>query len=333
MLTISGTSGVPPTALPFLVGQVCFFAMEVAPSGFLVCNGAAVSRTTYAALFSAIGTIHGVGDGATTFNLPDLRGEFIRGADMGRGADAGRGFGSFQAAAGGGGGPTGVAEWQSARNPYGENNGGGVIPVPTDGNWSGWAVTGRSLDGDDHHIRMRNHPSNTNSGINHPRNVALLPCVYVGTPVAATFTAATLGWQPNAAILESIQDVPDTTIGSAYVELVFRSDGSITGTANANAYLSALGVNYGANFEVSAEITTLNPGYRFTVFGVNVTNVGHQSEWFNLSSDRSIIAFSNDTGSGVLTTEATGTIRIRPAGQTTGIISIPFHLRATSNAD
>ena len=333
MMTISGSTGIPPNALPFLVGQVCFFALSDAPSGFLVCDGASVSRTVYAELFDAMGTLHGAGNGTTTFNLPDLRGEFIRGLDLGRGIDAGRILGSFQAAAGGGGGPTGVAEWQSARNPYGENDGGGVIPVPTDGSWSGWAVTGRSLDRDDHHIRMRNHPSNTNSGINHPRNVALLPCVYAGTPITANFTAATLGWQPNATILESIQDVGTATVGSAYVELVFRSNGSIGGTANANAYLSALGANYGANFEISVDVATLVDGYRFTVFGTTVMASGYQSGWFSLGSDRTISAFSNDVGSGVLTTEASGTIRIRAAGQASTLISIPFHLRATSNAD
>lgn len=50
------------------------------PSGFLLCNGAAVSRTTYAALFAAVGTIHGSGDGSTTFNLPNLEDRFVVGA-------------------------------------------------------------------------------------------------------------------------------------------------------------------------------------------------------------------------------------------------------------
>lgn len=61
-----------------------------------MCDGSAVSRTTYAALFGVIGTAFGVGDGATTFNVPELRGEFIRGLDNGRGVDAGRVRGSGQ---------------------------------------------------------------------------------------------------------------------------------------------------------------------------------------------------------------------------------------------
>lgn len=52
-------------------------------TGYLLCDGAAVSRTTYAALFAAIGTAYGVGDGSTTFNLPDLRGRFPLGAGSG----------------------------------------------------------------------------------------------------------------------------------------------------------------------------------------------------------------------------------------------------------
>jgi microcystin-dependent protein len=81
----------------FLIGQVSFFTMSTAPTGWLKCNGAAISRTTYAKLFAVTGTTYGVGDGSTTFNLPDLRGEFIRGFDDGRAVDSGRTFGSFQA--------------------------------------------------------------------------------------------------------------------------------------------------------------------------------------------------------------------------------------------
>ena len=57
-------------------GIIKLFGGSVVPSGHLLCNGAAVSRTTYARLFTAIGTAHGVGDGSTTFNLPDMRQRF-----------------------------------------------------------------------------------------------------------------------------------------------------------------------------------------------------------------------------------------------------------------
>jgi len=78
-------------------GSVFHIAGTVAPTGYLIANGQAVSRATYPVLFGVIGTRYGAGDGSTTFNLPDLRGEFIRGWDAGRGVDPGRSFGTWQA--------------------------------------------------------------------------------------------------------------------------------------------------------------------------------------------------------------------------------------------
>jgi microcystin-dependent protein len=85
-----------PIANGVPAGAINYFAMSTAPTGYLKANGAAVSRTTYAALFSAIGTTYGAGDGSTTFTLPDLRGEFVRGWADGRAVDTGRALGSFQ---------------------------------------------------------------------------------------------------------------------------------------------------------------------------------------------------------------------------------------------
>lgn len=62
------------------VGAVFHFAAATPPAGFLECDGSEISRSAYAALFAAIGTTYGAGDGSTTFALPDLRDDFIRGA-------------------------------------------------------------------------------------------------------------------------------------------------------------------------------------------------------------------------------------------------------------
>ena len=64
-------------------GTIIGFAGANAPSGWLLCDGSAVSRSTYAALFAIIGTTYGVGDGGSTFNLPDLRGRIPIGAGTG----------------------------------------------------------------------------------------------------------------------------------------------------------------------------------------------------------------------------------------------------------
>lgn len=61
------------------IGSILSAQLTAAPSGYLLCDGSAVSRTIYASLFAAVGVAHGVGDGSTTFNLPDLRGRFLRG--------------------------------------------------------------------------------------------------------------------------------------------------------------------------------------------------------------------------------------------------------------
>jgi microcystin-dependent protein len=81
-----------------ITGQVCFFAFSTIPTGWLKANGASISRTAYANLFAVIGTSYGVGDGSTTFVLPDLRGEFLRSFDDSRGVDSGRSMGSAQSA-------------------------------------------------------------------------------------------------------------------------------------------------------------------------------------------------------------------------------------------
>lgn len=75
--------------LPYLLpaGAVSPFGGTSAPTGWLFCDGSAVSRTTYADLFTAIGTACGTGDGSTTFNLPDYRGRFMRGVDHGAARD------------------------------------------------------------------------------------------------------------------------------------------------------------------------------------------------------------------------------------------------------
>ena len=78
------------------VGMLADFPSAVLKDGWLKCNGAAVSRITYAALFAYLGTAYGAGDGVTTFNLPDYRGEFRRTWDDGRGIDTGRVIGSTQ---------------------------------------------------------------------------------------------------------------------------------------------------------------------------------------------------------------------------------------------
>jgi microcystin-dependent protein len=77
---IQAANGVPP-------GSIMAYMGTNAPGGWLLCDGSAVSRTQYSRLFAVVGVSSGSGDGVTTFNLPDLRGMFLRGLDGTAGVD------------------------------------------------------------------------------------------------------------------------------------------------------------------------------------------------------------------------------------------------------
>jgi phage-related tail fiber protein len=160
-------------------GAIDFFAMSAAPTGYLKANGAAVSRTTYAVLFAAIGTAFGAGDGSTTFNLPDIRGEFLRGWDDGRGVDGGRAFGSSQgsqnllhnhaATAANAGAHTHSLGQNLDRSPAGDGN-----AIWGDENYYGTTTQTTSTAGDHTHaITVAGSGGNEAR----PRNVAMLACI------------------------------------------------------------------------------------------------------------------------------------------------------------
>lgn len=149
-------------------GTVIWTARTTAPTGYIKANGAAISRSTYATLFSAIGTTYGAGDGSTTFNLPDLRGEFIRGWDDGRGIDSSRAMGSSQAAAF-------ASHTHGVSDPGHSHSWGGI--GGSGGNnaafGSGYAVTSNQTGGAATGISI----GSTGGTETRPRNIALLGCI------------------------------------------------------------------------------------------------------------------------------------------------------------
>ena len=88
MTTTQVTSGMIATGVATITGEIRMWTTATPPTGWLLCDASAVSRTTYAALFAVISTTFGVGDGSTTFNLPDFRGRIPVGVGTGDASDA-----------------------------------------------------------------------------------------------------------------------------------------------------------------------------------------------------------------------------------------------------
>lgn len=138
-------------ANPFPVGMVSPYAGAAAPAGWLLCDGTAVSRTTYASLFAAIGTTYGAGDGATTFNIPDMRGLLPLGKDNMGGTSANRVTDPIADTLGGAAGAEShtltsneiPSHGHAVNDPghyhtiVGDNAGGNNTGKPAPGNWSG----------------------------------------------------------------------------------------------------------------------------------------------------------------------------------------------------
>lgn len=168
-------SGLLLSAVPS--GAIFWFGASTAPTGYLTCDGTAVSRTTYAALFSVVGSTFGVGDGSTTFNLPNLttNNRFIRAAD----------------------GVTisvGTTQTDSIQNLTGSftgasiSDGGGTVLSGASGVFKQSSTggsrraTANSYTNGPSELVEINTNSNTNGGIRfgtetRPTNIALLPCI------------------------------------------------------------------------------------------------------------------------------------------------------------
>jgi len=157
------------------VGAVFYFAANSAPTGYLTCDGSAISRTTYADLFAVVSTTFGAGDGSTTFNLPDLRGEFIRGFDAGKGTDSGRTFGSLQdqatAAPSTTAFTTNTAGNHTHTIPYAASSGfPASYPSISTGSGGSTLISTSAAGGHSHTITGGDTETR-------PRNIALLPCI------------------------------------------------------------------------------------------------------------------------------------------------------------
>jgi microcystin-dependent protein len=182
---LTGTANVFDTTP---VGTVTYFAASAAPVGYMICNGAILSRAAYPELFTVIGTIYNTGgEGTSNFRLPNLLGEFIRGWDNGRGINAGRVFGSYE------------ADMFKAHNhtistrPSLQSGGSENPPLDSSGD-------------------VVEYNSSTVGGTEtRPRNVALLPCIKVVRTVTGDTTIINYVEKPATATNGQVLSYNSTT--------------------------------------------------------------------------------------------------------------------------
>ena len=159
-------------------GFVMAFAHETIPSGWLECNGAAISRTTYADLFSAISTHYGTGDGSSTFNIPDLRGQFIRGWDHGAGTDPDAASRTNR-----GDGTTGdnVGTKQADNYKTHQHQFGGDDQVQSSGGYTSLGTfaydASSTSSGGGQHMRTKIDSENTGTTETRPKNIQMPWCI------------------------------------------------------------------------------------------------------------------------------------------------------------
>ena len=169
-LEVDGSSLSESISSAVPAGSVFYFASSSAPTGYVKANGAELSKTAYATLFSSIGTTYGEtngsgGAGTSHFRVPDLRGEFIRGWDDGRGIDSGRSFGSTQS-----------DEFKNHQHEFGSDD-----QVRTQGGYTSLGSFSydatSNLSGGGQRCRTKNNSTNFGGSETRPRNLALLACI------------------------------------------------------------------------------------------------------------------------------------------------------------
>lgn len=240
--SVSGTIVAAP-------GTVLTLAAATCPTGTLLADGSAISRTTYSDLFASIGTTHGSGDGTTTFNLPDYRGRFLRGVDgtanrdpdkasrtaMATGGNTGNNVGSVQS-----------GQLQSHTHNYGGNLKQGTVNF--NGTFAGWIGSG---------VDDIQNTGVTATGGNETRpiNANVIYCV-----VTTSLATATASYTPGRQVFTSSGTF---TIPSGVTVIKVTAVGGGGGGGGANTQNSAGGGGGGGT--AIKLLTGLTPGNTLTV--------------------------------------------------------------------
>jgi len=263
------------------IGTISWFAISAAPTGYLECNGNAISQSTYSDLFAVIGnTFNTGGEAAGTFRLPDLRGEFVRGWDHTKGVDSGRAFGSRQ--------NDSVIEHyhqQLLEDQLG-SPGGNVSPDAKGGIIENGLTSG-----------VRNSSNQSIGGTEtRPRNIALLPCIKALKTV--TGSVAALNFIEKPASVSDGQVLTYNGSTSTWVASSLSSNG-FNASLSSNGYQklpSGLIMQWGVYDTTATGTATITFPISFPTECVNV--VGTQKATSVVTSD--IIGIGTITNSNVV---------------------------------
>ena len=240
------------------VGSIQAYGGTTVPFGWLLCQGQAVSRATYAELFGVIGTSFGTGDGSTTFNIPDLRGEFLRGA--GTNSHSGQGSGGS------------VGTHQDATQVPGiylAGSGGTLVTPGVDSIFSGYDSAVAQTSG------FKQLIMGAGASTNVPKTYATRP---TNTSVNYIIKATTIALPSDfeAAVDEKIAALDVASVGGSgkYISAISEADGKISATATNLSTTptngSAVPITSGG---VYAKFASLDTWTDVTSAAVNLTNV------------------------------------------------------------
>jgi len=294
------------------------------PTGFLLCDGTAVNRTTYADLYTAVGNAWGSGNNSTTFNLPDLRGRFLRGADLGTNRDNDAVSRTQSNAGGNTGNVQGSIQSDqskhldrfetinSAPSSIGVNN------VPTDGTFSDWGTSGNGT-GSNVEIRFALNTNETR-----PKNASVNFIICFDSEAGSTSLSSasvTLANLPASVVDSSrIKDSDNGTSVSVADEsnIIFNTGGSESARIDATGKMG-LGTtdpqNLGGHSDNLFGLSAASGSARLTLYeatdgnqlSIGAHNNGSGGEAFLFSSKNMV--FGTD-GSDRVRIDSTGTVSI-----------------------
>lgn len=271
-----GQTTVTPNQVADMLGTTFYTGASTCPTNSLAADGTAVSRTTYSNLFARISTTFGTGDGSTTFNVPDLRGIFVRGA------------GSQTISAISYSGTLGTKQGDQMQGHSHGYNGGSTVPnaattylVTTNASNAGGtaAITGPITDG-------TNGTPRTGSETR-PANIGMTPCIWtVSTPMPLiTMSVAAYDNPTGVTAINTVKSTAVDYTATALEETILVDTSSAARTISLPPAASVKGKKYIIQITSSSNNATIDPNASETICGQTTVKLIGADDAMEIYSD------------------------------------------------